>query len=178
MSHSCYCPTMTPYFNFFSRFMINVSGGRMWETKPFNPPRFHSVLLCPLRRDKNSLWDWWMVDRGMAKFEATPHLQLLCGWYLNTDSWSSEMNSKSVQFGDVIHLQVDINIGSLIVLRLCIYLGVTMQTPNTNFVAYNYKAWGHGPGIHFSCVKYNFLVPWRSVKFSLSVFTNVCLRGY
>ena len=131
MSHSCYCPTMTPYFNFFSRFMINVSGGRMWETKPFNPPRFHSVLLCPLRRDKNSLWDWWMVDRGMAKFEATPHLQLLCGWYLNTDSWSSEMNSKSVQFGDVIHLQVDINIGSLIVLRLCIYLGVTMQTPNT-----------------------------------------------
>lgn len=39
-------------------------------------------------------------------------------------------------------------------------IGIHMQTPNTNFVAYNYKAWGHGPGIHFSCVKYNFLVPW------------------
>ena len=39
-------------------------------------------------------------------------------------------------------------------------IGTHMQTPNTNFVAYNYKAWGNGPGIHFSCVKYNFLVPW------------------
>lgn len=95
------------YFNFFSWCMINVSGGGMWETKPFNPPRFHLVLLCPLSRDKNSLWDWWMVARGMAKFEATPHLQLLCGWYLNMDPWSSERNSNSVQFWDVICLQVD-----------------------------------------------------------------------
>lgn len=131
MSHSCYCPTMTPYFNFFIWFMINVSGGGMWEAKPFNPPRIHLVPLCPLSRDKNSLWDWWLLGRGMAKFEATPHLQLLCEWYLNTDSWCSERNSNSVQFWDVIHLQVDINIGSLIVLRLCIDSGVTMQTPNT-----------------------------------------------
>ena len=125
------------YFNFFSWCMINVSGGGMWETKPFNPPRFHLVLLCPLSRDKNSLWDWWMVARGMAKFEATPHLQLLCGWYLNMDPWSSERNSNSVQFWDVICLQVDINIGNLIVLRLCIDWGVTMQTPNTKLTPWH-----------------------------------------
>ena len=137
MSHSCYCPTMTAYFNFFSWCMINVSGGGMWETKLFNPPRFHLVLLCPLSRDKNSLWDWWIIARGMAKFEATPHLQLLCGWYLNMDSWSSERNSNSVQFWDVICLQVDINIGNLIVLRLCIDWGVTMQTPNTKLTPWH-----------------------------------------
>lgn len=35
-----------------------------------------------------------------------------------------------------------------------------MNTPNTDFVAFDYKAWRNGSGIHFSCVKYNFLVPW------------------
>lgn len=34
------------------------------------------------------------------------------------------------------------------------------HSPNTNLIAFDYKAWRNGPGIHFSCVKYNFLVPW------------------
>lgn len=35
-----------------------------------------------------------------------------------------------------------------------------MHTQNTNFGAFDYKAWRNTPGIYFSCVKYNFLVPW------------------
>lgn len=35
-----------------------------------------------------------------------------------------------------------------------------MNIPNTDFVAFDYKAWRNGSGIHFSCVKYNFLGPW------------------
>lgn len=67
----------------------------------------------------------------MSKLEATPHLQLLYRWYLNTESWSSERNSTSFQLNDVIHIQADVHTGSHIALRLSIDSYVAMWTPNT-----------------------------------------------